>query len=94
MFKEVRKLGKLKLILYHYIIIHINHYNNALTDKTQFLEANINWKVIFRIPPLIFFPTILKMNEGSHLLSRQMNLTRLTTKIILVFNKNLNLNYY
>ena len=83
MFKEVGKLGKLKLILYHYIIIHINHYNNALTDKTQFLEASINWKVIFRIPPLIFF-----------LLSRQMNLTRLTTKIVLVFNKNLNLNYY
>ena len=56
MFKEVPKLGKLKLILYHYIIIHINHYNNALTDKSQFLEANINnyWKVLFRIPPLIF----------------------------------------
>lgn len=73
MFKEVGKLGKLKLILYHYIIIHINHYNNALTDKTQFLEANINWKVLFRIPPLIFLGTILKMNERSHLLSRLMN---------------------
>ena len=42
MFKEVGKLEKLKLILYHYIILHINHYNNALPDKTQFLEANIN----------------------------------------------------
>ena len=73
MFKVVGKLGKLKLILYHYITLHINHYNNALTDKIQFLEANINWKVLFRIPPLIFFGTILKMNEGSHLLSRQMN---------------------
>ena len=73
MFKEVPKLGKLKLILYHYIIIHINDYNNALTDKTQFLEANINWKVLFRILPLIFLGTTLKVNEGSHLLSRQMN---------------------
>ena len=75
MFKEVGKLGKRKLILYHYIILHINHYNIALTNKSQFLEANINnyGMVLFRIPPLIFFGTILKVNEGSHLLSRQMN---------------------
>ena len=73
MFKVVGKLGKLKLILYHYITLHINHYNNALTDNIQFLEANINWKVLFRIPPLIFFwhniknewrfPSFVKTNE-------------------------------